>query len=408
MKIVHAADLHVDSALRGLERYDGAPTEHVRDATRTALVKLVDLCVEERASLLLLAGDVFDGTWRDYNTGLFFVSQLGRLRDLGARVALIRGNHDAASSVVKNLRWPEHVRELASSAPETVLYEDLGVAVHGQSFATRAVTEDLARRYPAPLPGLLNVGLLHTALDGRPGHDPYAPTQLATLSSKGYDYWALGHVHEREVLASDPWIVFPGNLQGRHARETGPKGATVVTVDEGRVRTVEHRVLDVVRWSQIHVEHEDAASIDDAAERAIEAITGTADAADGRILAARVHLRVDPARGAALFRDPDRLTAEIRRAALDRHGEDVYVERVLLAPAARATAGGGLSALASGAVDDATLAALEGELAELRRKLPRDLVEGADRLDLTIEGLRALVPEAEALLAARLEGSDEA
>ena len=153
---------------------------------------------------------------------------------------------------------------LSASRPETVVYDDLGVAVHGQSFATRAVSEDLASRYPPPIAGALNVGLLHTALDGRPGHDPYAPTQLGVLTGKGYDYWALGHVHEREVLASDPWVVFPGNLQGRHARETGPKGATVIEVEDGRVRAVEHRVLDVVRWSQIHVDAEDARSVDDA------------------------------------------------------------------------------------------------------------------------------------------------
>src|SRR5262249_3429109 len=149
--------------------------------------------------------------------------------------------------IQRSLRLPENVRELSVKKPETILFEDLGVAVHGQGFANRAVTEDLAASYPPARAGLVNVGVLHTSVDGREGHDAYAPTTLETLRSKGYDYWALGHVHKREVLSEDPWVVFPGNLQGRHAKETGPKGATLVTIASGRIAAVEHRPVDVVR-----------------------------------------------------------------------------------------------------------------------------------------------------------------
>src|SRR5688572_17676287 len=99
MKFVHAADLHIDSPLRGLERYEGAPVDVVRGATRRALENLVDLCVSEGAAFLLLAGDMFDGDWRDYGTGLYFVSQMVRLRQAQIPVYLVRGNHDAASQV---------------------------------------------------------------------------------------------------------------------------------------------------------------------------------------------------------------------------------------------------------------------------------------------------------------------
>src|SRR5690606_7457206 len=126
--------------------------------------------------------------------------------------------------------------------------------VHGQSFPQRATTDDLAARYPARVPGVFNVGLLHTSIDGREGHEPYAPTSLATMRSKGYDYWALGHVHAREVVSTEPYVVYPGNLQGRHARETGPKGATVLTVEGGVVESIEHRALDVCRWEIVTVD----------------------------------------------------------------------------------------------------------------------------------------------------------
>jgi predicted phosphodiesterase len=406
MLVVHAADLHVDSALRGLAPYDGAPTERVRDATRRATKALVDACVAERAALLLLAGDVFDGQWRDFNTGLFFASELGRLREVGTRVALVRGNHDAMSQVVKNLRWSDHVRELSASAPESVLYDDLGVVVHGMSFAGRSVPDDLAARFPRAASGVVNFGLLHTSMDGRPGHDPYAPTSLGVLASKGYDYWALGHVHEREILSEAPWVVYPGNLQGRHARETGPKGATFVTVDAGRVASVEHRVLDVVRWAQIAVEASEARSVDEVLDAVSAAIEAALDAADGRLLSARLGVRAAPDLLPALFRDEARFTFEVRKAAIDRHGEDVYVERVsVAAPPGRAAGPGPLAGDAT-RLDAAALEGLAKELEDLRRKLPQDVVEGPERLDLSAEGLAALLPEAEALLAARLGGGD--
>src|SRR5437762_3171938 len=103
MKIVHAADLHIDSPLRGLERRDGAPAQRVRTATRQAFARLIDLCLREHAAFLVLAGDVFDGDWRDYNSGLYFARELGRLREVGCRVLFLRGNHDAQSDITRSL-----------------------------------------------------------------------------------------------------------------------------------------------------------------------------------------------------------------------------------------------------------------------------------------------------------------
>ena len=123
MKLVHAADIHLDSPLRGLERYEGAPVDEIRGATRRAVANLVDLCLVEAASLLLIAGDLYDGYWRDYNTGLFFAKQMARLTREGVGVVWIRGNHDAASEITKSLRLPEGVIELGASRPETRVFE---------------------------------------------------------------------------------------------------------------------------------------------------------------------------------------------------------------------------------------------------------------------------------------------
>ena len=249
MKFLHVADIHLDSPLRGLERYASAPVSQMRESTRQALREVVDLALRQEVTLVLIAGDLYDGDWKDYNTGLFFSAQMARLRDAGIKAFIISGNHDAASQLTKHLRPPENVQFLSTHEPETVLLEDIGVAIHGQGFARRSVVEDISVKYPMAAPGYFNIGMLHTSANGRPGHDTYAPCTVNGLLGKNYEYWALGHVHTREVLHEDPFIIFPGNIQGRHIRETGPKGCRLVTVEDGRAISAEHCDTAVLRWS---------------------------------------------------------------------------------------------------------------------------------------------------------------
>jgi len=328
VKLFHAADLHIDSPLRGLEQYEGAPIAQLRNATRRALERLVDACLDEEAAVMLLAGDIFDGDWRDYSTGLFFAAQMARLREAGTRVVMLRGNHDAQSQISKELRLPENVRELHTRRPESVIFDDLGLAVHGQGFATRDVTDDLANRYPGPTPGLFNVGLLHTSLTGRPGHEPYAPSTLEVLRGKGYDYWALGHVHTREVVCQDPWVVFPGNLQGRHVREPGAKGATVITIENNRVTEVRHEAFDTVRWGVCRIDARPAADPHDVVELVRAELTRQAADAGSRLLAARIVISGRTRAHAGLVRDPEHWTAQLRACAFDIGDGSVWLERV--------------------------------------------------------------------------------
>lgn len=329
LKLAHAADIHLDSPLRGLDRYDGAPSDDLRIATRRAFVNLVDYCLEERVDGLLLAGDVYDGDWQDFNTGLFFVKQLARLREAGIPVWAVLGNHDAASVITRRLRLPDNVKILSHRSAETVVDERLGLAVHGQSYPKKDVGEDLASSYPDALAGLLNVGLLHTALAGRPDHAPYAPTTPDRLASKGYAYWALGHVHRAEVVSRDPWIVFPGNLQGRSIRETGEKGFFVVSVDGSDVIGVESVPSDVARWHDLPVDVSSARNLDDAIFLVQRALSGAVDASGARLVAARVRLTGRGPVHGALVRDVPALQAEVRGAAADAGGE-VWVEKVLV------------------------------------------------------------------------------
>src|ERR1019366_1543598 len=207
-RFLHAADIHLDSPLRGIARYEGMPVDDIRLATRRAFDNLVGLAIDERVRFVLLAGDLYDGDWKDTSTGMFFVSRMTRLREAGIPVFLVAGNHDAANRMTKSLRLPPNVSVFASKHPETKLLPEGDVVIHGQSFASQSIVENLAANYPAKRPGCFNIGLLHTSLSGYEGHEPYAPCTLDDLRGKEYDYWALGHVHVWQELCSFPRVVF--------------------------------------------------------------------------------------------------------------------------------------------------------------------------------------------------------
>jgi DNA repair protein SbcD/Mre11 len=419
VKFVHAADLHIDSPLRGLDRYEGAPTARLRGATRRALENLVALCIEEQAAFLLLAGDVFDGSWKDFSTGLFFASQMTRLREANIAVVIVRGNHDAASSITKSLRLPDNVRELSSKKPDTIELAAAGTCVHGQSFAQRATTDDLAARYPDAVSGAFNIGLLHTCLDGREGHEPYAPTTIETMRAKGYDYWALGHVHAREVLSQEPWIVFPGNLQGRHAKETGAKGASIVTVEDGTVKSVEHRALDVVRWEHLVIDATDCGDALEIVDRARDALVKRAESAADRLLAARVIIAGSTRANGGIRNDVEQFVAQLRAAATDGLGDGVWLEKIIVQTRStfdlarvreEAGAVGHLARRLALIKDDPKeLAELASIFSELEKKLPVELREGEGAIVLGDEAtLRAIVEDVEQTLLPRLLEGDGA
>jgi len=271
MKFIHAADLHLDSPPRNLERYEGAPIETARGATRCALENLVTLALQESVDLVVIAGDLYDGDWHDYHTGLFFNQQMSKLRAANIQVVLLSGNHDAASAITKTLRTAKqlsNVQHLSDKQPKTVKLKcsGLDVAIHGQGFARKQITDNLALNYPQALDGYFNIGLLHTSLTGYPRHDMYAPCSLDDLKSKGYDYWALGHIHKRNILCKSPWIAFSGNTQGRDIGETGPKGCLLVTVEPANIN-VQFKPLDVLRWRRCCIDATDAIDAEDVLDR---------------------------------------------------------------------------------------------------------------------------------------------
>ena len=331
MRFIHAADIHLDSPLRGLEAYPGAPAERLRIATRQAFDRVVELCLEERVDFLIIAGDLFDTEVKDFNAALAAAVQLRKLDQASIPVYLILGNHDSREEMTRHIPWPANVTLFDHKRSHTVKHPTLPVALHGMSYPRREVTENLVPSYPAPVAECFNIGLLHTNAGGNSHHAAYAPCSVEELVAKGYDYWALGHVHDFAVLQERPHVVYSGNTQGRHARETGRKGCLLVTVDErcGEVRDVEFRETDIVRWFRetiaLQPNDDEDALLDATRKRLLEivAITG------GRLAAVRLEFTGRCAVHEQLAKDASRqqLITNLRALAPDL-GIDIWIEKI--------------------------------------------------------------------------------
>ncbi|MDF2600418.1 MAG: Metallophosphoesterase [Methylobacterium brachiatum] len=403
---IHAADLHLGSPLSGLATRDAELARRLATAGRQAFEDLVTQAIERRVAFVVVAGDIYDGDWADNTIGLFFARQVARLDRAGIPTILVRGNHDAESVITRSITLPPSVHVFSASRAETLRLESLRVAVHGRSFQARAVEENLSLTYPAALPGWFNLGVLHTSCTGHAAHETYAPCSVADLTARGYDYWALGHIHEYAELSRDPWIVFPGNIQGRSVRECGAKGAVLVEVADGRVTGVSRFPLDRARFEQVTVDLSEAADTSAALEDVETALRPLAEVAAQRLVLVRVHLAGTTPAHDALSADRDNVTAEIQAAAHRLH-EDIWLERLKIEtrrPRAPVEASGA-------AIDPAALLAdldrdpdfrtrAKAALAEIGARMP---ASAAAEADLEAE-FDALCAEAEALILGRLGG----
>jgi exonuclease SbcD len=389
---LHAADIHLDSPLRGLERYPGVQVDTVRGATRRALENLVQLALEREVHFVVIAGDLYDGDWRDHHTGMFFVAQMNRLRSADIPVILIAGNHDAANKMTRSLPLPSNVQMLASGHAETASHpklEELGVAIHGQSFAHAAETNNFAREYPSPRKGMFNIGILHTALDGRDGHDRYAPCSLVDLQQKEYDYWALGHVHARQVVSAAPYIVFSGNTQGRHIRETGAKGCYLVNVDHSGSVDLQFEPLDVMRWEVCNLDASSCTSPDELLGQFQEFLGKASVDQPEMPLSVRVVISGNSPCHQLLLDDANHWIHQFRAIAIQASVE-AWVEKVKIATlpldqwntesVGEGPIGELLRCYHQLRSDREQLSELKGEFQELLKKLPDDVLYGPDGL----------------------------
>lgn len=399
-RYIHAADLHLGSPFRGLSVKDEQLAAIFAKATREAFSLLVSRAIELSVDFMIIAGDVYDGDWKDNKIGLFFNREMGRLQRAGIPVYLLRGNHDAASVITKTITLPDNVHEFPTNKPGTFRIEDKKVALHGQGFVDRAAYDNLAIGYPSPVNGWFNIGVLHTSMTGRDGHESYAPCSIDDLRSRAYDYWALGHVHEFEIVSSDPLIVFPGNLQGRSIRESGAKGAVLVTVEDG-IAATERLIVDSARFAAITVDVEEEDLPADVLNRIAEGARLLSDEFAGRPIAARVRLAGICAFYLQIAGNRAQWQDEVL-AACQRAYEDLWIEKLelKLSPPATVDAAApvGLEFLPIMDGDDGLMSAeIDAVVADIVSKLPGGLA--TQDLPLGISNMELLKDARELLLA---------
>jgi DNA repair exonuclease SbcCD nuclease subunit len=384
VKFIHAADIHLDSPLTGLSAYPDAPVEMLRTATRDAFTNLITEAIEQSVDFMVIAGDLYDGTWKDHNTGIYFCKEMGRLKKSGIPVYLLFGNHDAESEMTKKLQLSDNVFAFDTKKPSTFRLEHLKVALHGRSFKEKETTENLASGYPAPVPGMFNIGVLHTALEGNSAHATYAPCSLEELHAKGYHYWALGHVHDYQLWEGGSTVVFPGNLQGRHIRETGPRGAVIVTADEHGIQDINRLFVDVLRWASLEVDVTECHSLAEVVRAVGKALEELVDSSISTIpIAVRVTVIGKTVAHGDLFGLELQLRSEVLALAVAMGAERLWIEKVKVATStaddgealrARADALSDLQDLLHAAESDTDfLKTLQTELLGLVNKSPLEL-----------------------------------
>lgn len=416
-RFVHTADLHLDSPLKSLALRNPALADATASASRRVLERIIDICMEEEADALLIAGDLYDGSLRSMKTAAFLTRQMQRLHEAGIDVFMIRGNHDAESTITRQLDLPPNVHVFPAKGG-MVRIADKGVAIHGVSFSDRHAPESLLSRFRAPEGGMINIALLHTSLAGSPNHDVYAPCSVSELSAVGMDYWALGHVHKRQVHSTIPLVVMPGMPQGRDIGENGPKSVTIGEATETGI-TIRERVTSVAEFALIEHDLTGAADWTSAMTMIRDAMAAARSACLSQELVLRHRLSASPDMAWRLMRDIDMLGASIGDAG-EAIGH-VWLDKLLVGEAglpAEASKGSTsdpvfrLAALMSEVGgDSAFMAEAESEMAALVSELPPSLRDrfgsdagsGRDLLgELLIEGSRHVL----ARLARRPSGEE--
>ena len=327
VRFIHTADLHLDSPLRSLAARNPALGDLLRDASRRLLQRLIDTALEEQVDALIIAGDLFDGEQEDVHTAMVLQRELRRLQAREIPVFIIWGNHDAETRFLESriLDLPENVHAFDGRGGKKYFANDRAV-VHGVSFTKRKTPESLLGKYGKPDPHCFNIGMLHTSLTGADGHNDYAPCTVNELIDKGFDYWALGHIHKRQIHHEQPAIVMPGNPLGRHINEAGERSISLVTLVNGEKPSIRSINLAPVRFERLAVSLDGIDDRKQAYEKMLIALNHCRESMDSDVLIVRLELAGSSVLTSSYQRDRQTLLVALQTEY--EHRDDLWVDSV--------------------------------------------------------------------------------
>ncbi|MDO9537653.1 MAG: DNA repair exonuclease [Thermoplasmata archaeon] len=294
-KFIHAADLHLDSPFKGISEIDPAIQQELAEATFKSFDKIIELCIEEKVDFLLIAGDVYDSQDKSLRAQLRFIDGLERLSDRGIHTYLVHGNHDPSSGWASSLKIPDLVHVFTGKKVHKDIFQRDGenlAKIYGYSYSRRDIMESVIPEFEEKVieSPQYTIGLLHCCLGTATGHEPYAPCLIGDLTKLPINYWALGHVHNKQVINENPAIVYPGNIQGRHIRENGEKGVFLIEVDDSHNTTIHFQSTENIIWDTREISIDKCKTFQELRKEINTFITELRSKSDGKPAICRIYL----------------------------------------------------------------------------------------------------------------------
>lgn len=253
MKILHTADLHLDSAFCASSPSEAAAR---RERQRNVLKKIFSVAKSENCDMVLIAGDLFDTSFVTPETRELCISLFS---DFGKPVVIAPGNHDpyVDGSFYQSSELSENVYVFSSQTLQYFDFPDEGITVAGFAFTSSALLKNpLEEAVPVRHNERLFVLCAHTELGALATR--YAPISCADIERYGFDYAALGHVHNVPVISEN--IRYCGFPEGRSFDEQGAGGVLLITLDGEGALTVERKIISERRYITCELSVEELAT----------------------------------------------------------------------------------------------------------------------------------------------------
>ncbi|EAD0590272.1 exonuclease SbcCD subunit D [Listeria monocytogenes] len=252
IQFLHMADLHLDSPFIGLSTLPQPLFSAIQESTFQSLERITTVAIKEAVDFVLIAGDIYDSEDQSVRAQARFAKEMKRLEAANIPVFIIHGNHDFIEKHKEKLALPSNVHVFSEQVEVMSHKTATGVSVniYGFSYNERHIRSSRVGEYKIQGDADFHIALLHgSEVSSSEEHDVYAPFRVQEISRKGFDYWALGHIHKRQLLAESPSIYYPGNIQGRNRKESGEKGASIVTLSEAST-TIDFIGTSPIIWEE--------------------------------------------------------------------------------------------------------------------------------------------------------------